>query len=156
MRTTSTMARPLAVLIAIAAVVFAGAAIAATKTHKLAGPVAGDANAKVKIQVVVKNGEPRKVKKLTYKNLDTFCDHDDEVGFETAAGDRSGSAGKNLGPKIESDGSFRWVSYPTDPDRTVNVIGVVKQKGKKVGGLLEVFFNDFPTCKAEGEFGAIK
>jgi hypothetical protein len=150
------MARPLAVLIAIAAVVFAGAAIAATKTHKLAGPVEGDANAKVKIQVVVKNGDPKRVKKLTYTNLDTFCDNDDEVGFETAVGDRSGSAGKNLGPKIEADKSFRWVSYPTDPDRTVNVVGKVKPSGKKASGLLEVFFNDFPACKAEGEFKAVK
>jgi hypothetical protein len=139
----------------VAALGAAGIAQAAKTTHRLEGPVAGDANASVAISVVVKNGEPRKVKGLRYENLDKFCDQDDEVGYETPAGETSGSAGKNIGPGIESDNSFRWVSNPSDPARSVNIVGKVKQHGKKVTGLLEVFFNDEP-CKAEGKFTATK
>ena len=135
--------------------VAAATAYAAKTTYELEGPVEGDANARVSLKVVVKDGKPRAVKGLRYENLDTFCDQDAEVGYETPAGERSGSAGKNEGPRIESDNSFRWVSYPSDPSRSVNVVGKVKRHGKKVTGLLEVFFNEEP-CKAEGTFKAVK
>ena len=126
------------------------------KVHELSGKIAGDANAKVSLEVVVRNREPRKVRNLVYKNIDTFCDQDAEVGFETPVGDRSGKGGKNLGPRVEFDNSFRWVSNPDNPSRTINIVGKVKRRGKKVTGLLEVYFNDFPACKAEGNFVATK
>jgi hypothetical protein len=144
-----------AVFLLVVALALPAAATAAKKTFKLSGPVAGDANAEVEISVTVKNGKPKKVKKLSYENLDAYCDLDDEVGYETPDGERSGSAGVNVGPPVEADRSFRWVSFPEDPSRQVNVVGKVKRRGKKVTGFLEVFFNETP-CKAEGDFTATR
>jgi hypothetical protein len=155
-RTTSSIKGPAAVCAITLALWLAITAIAGGATHKLDGKVNGDSNGTVSLQVVVRDGKPKKVKKLEYENLDTFCDQDDAVGFETPVGDRSGKAGRNVGPSIEANRSFRWVSYPDDPPRQVNVVGKVKRRGTKVEGKIEVFFNDFPACKAEGTFTATK
>ncbi|MGH2987271.1 MAG: hypothetical protein ACRDLO_11390 [Solirubrobacterales bacterium] len=155
-RTTSSIKGLSAACAITLALALAITAIAGGVTHKLEGNVDGDSNGTIRLQVVVKDGKPKKVKKLEYENLDTFCDQDDAVGFETPVGDRSGNAGRNVGPSIEANRSFRWVSYPEDPSRQVNVIGKVKRRGNKVNGKIEVFFNEFPACKAEGDFTATK
>jgi hypothetical protein len=134
----------------------AGADAAKTKSHKLEGRMVGDPNSRVSMTVVTRRGDPKRVKRLRYRNLDTFCDLDDEVGFETPVGDRSGSAGRNIGPGVELDNSFRWVSFPEDPPRQVNVVGKVKRRGKKVTGTIEVLDNEAPVCQAEGRFTATK
>jgi hypothetical protein len=143
-------------LVTVALLLPAGADAAKKKSHKLEGRMSGDPNSSISITVVTRGGDPKRVKRLRYRNLDTFCDLDDEVGFETPAGDRSGSAGRNIGPGIEFDNSFRWVSFPQVPPRQVNVVGKVKRRGKKVTGTIEVLDNEVPVCQAEGRFTASK
>lgn len=112
-----------------------GTALGATTTYTLKGKVEGDANSVVSVKVVVVNGKPRRLKGLAYRNLNASCD-----GSPT--GEVSGFAGKNLGPSIELGGSFRWVSYPTDPSRFVNMFGTVRRRGRLITATLEVFNND--------------
>jgi len=138
-------ARRWAGLVVLAVIVAApGVAAAAKVTHTLEGAMVGDANSSVKLKVVVKNGEPSKVKALTYENLDAFCNEDGTT--ITPAGELSGNAGKALNRRVEFDNSFNWFSNPADPSRRVELFGKLKQKGKKAVGTIGVFAND--TCAA--------
>ena len=121
----------------LAALALPGTALGAARTYTLKGKVEGDANSAVSVKVVVVSGKPRRLKGLTYRNLDANCD-----GSPT--GELSGSAGRNVGPSgFEFDGSFRWVSYPANPSRNVNMFGKVRRRGRLITATLEVFNNDF-------------
>jgi len=89
---------------------------------------------------VVRNGQPQRLKGLTYRNLDSDC----------AAGELSGSGGKNQGPSVEFDNSFRWVSYPQAGARHVNMYGKVRRRGRRIRATLEVFDNE-NLCDAKGK-----
>lgn len=124
-----------AVCLAVGLLAVPSTAAAGRVVHTLKGGIAGDANARVKMKVVVRNGDPRRVKGLSYRNLDADCNG-------TPAGQLSGSAGRNLGPGVEFDNSFRWVSFPANPPRQVNMVGKLKRRGRKATGRLEVGSNE--------------
>jgi hypothetical protein len=124
--------------VAVAAVSTAAAARTEGAVHKLKGKMAGDANSAVSVKVVVRNGDPRRLKELEFKRLDAFCGDD-------PAGELSGKGGRNLGPGVEFDNSFNWFSFPQQPaPRQVNMFGKLRREGKKLGGRLEVLSNS--TC----------
>jgi len=110
--------------------------------HTLKGKMANDPNSRVKVKVVVRNGDPKRLKGLEFKNLDAFCD-------DPPAGELSGKAGKNQGPGVEFDNSVRWVSFPANPSRHVNLVGKLRRHGRKLTGRLEVFSNTI-CANAEG------
>jgi len=135
----------LALLIALT-LVLAGASLPThaapgTVVHTLKGKMANDPNSRVKVRVVVRNRDPKRLKGLEFSNLDAFCDED-------PAGQLTGKAGKNLGPGVEFDNSVRWVSFPRNPSRQVNLVGKLRRHGKKLTGRLEVFSNT--TCANAG------
>ena len=84
-------------------------ATATGAVYRLKGSVKGDANGTVSLKVVVKRGKPQRLKAVTYRKLDGFCDQDDSVGYETPAGERSGSFGGST--SIEFGGAFMDVRY---------------------------------------------
>jgi hypothetical protein len=109
---------------------------APAKVHSLTGTVGSDQTATVSMRVVVKNGKPVKLKAFSWAGLDGFCD-------TTPAGEQSGSL---LGSaKVLFGGNFR--KAVTSGTYSVNIFGKLKQKGKKVAGTIEVFFNN-GLCKA--------
>jgi hypothetical protein len=124
-------------------------ATASAVEYKLKGTVKGDANGVVSMKVVVKKGQLQKIRAFTYSKLDGFCDQDESVGYETPAGERSGAFGGST--TIRFGGAFMDVRYGANPQR-VGIFGTVKQKGKKVTGTVEVYFDRF--CKAGGNFVA--
>jgi hypothetical protein len=135
------------VVAATLALAVAPGALGAKKTYKLSGPVEGDPNGSVAIQVVVKNGKPRKLKKLVYENLDAHCNVDGTT--IVPAGELSGNAGKNLaGFQDPQHSLFQWYSFPDDGARQVDARGRVKMKGKKVVGEIDVYDNDPNRCAA--------
>jgi hypothetical protein len=134
------------VLAAALAVALALPTGAAAKVYTLNGKVKGDSNSDVSVKVVVRNGEPQRLKGLTYRNLDATCNVD---GTTTVpAGELSGTGGKNVGPSVEVDNSFRWVSYPDDGARYVNMFGNLKKGGRLIKATLEVYDNDPAVCAA--------
>jgi hypothetical protein len=111
-------------------------ATAAGKTHKLSGPVEGDANATVSMKVVVKKGKPKKVKGFAWQGLDGFCD-------DTFAGEQTGTTSLKTGPFPSPFRIFGPYDQATSPGDVVDISGTVKQKGKKViDGLIAVSFNN--------------
>jgi hypothetical protein len=144
----------LGVLLLLTATAFAG-----KKTLSLNGKIVGDENSQVTLKIVVKNGEPKKVKGLTYANFDAYCDADGSLGPAPPhyVGEITGSAGKNVGTKIYPDGDFYWVSYPDDGARMVEGWGTVKKGGKKVVGDIAVYNNDLDQCEtAKGKYKVSK
>jgi len=66
----------------VALVMAASAAVAATATNKLVGGIKDDANGKVSMKIVVKDGRPVKAKKVKVSNLDYEC-QDETTGERT-------------------------------------------------------------------------
>lgn len=127
-------------------------ATAQAQVRTLKGKVVGDENSAVSVKVVLKNGKPKRLKGLTYTNLDAYCDPDGSFGPQAPeyVGEVSGSAGKNLGPRIEVGGYFDWFSYPESPSRQVTFAGRLKNGGKKAVGDIGVFNNE--SCEnAQGQ-----
>lgn len=126
----------------VGSLALAGTASGGKVVHKLSGPVTGDPNAKISIEVVVKNGEPKRIRNLKYKDLDAHCNVD---GTTTVpAGELSGNAGKNVNaPGIELELAnywlFQWFSFPNDGAREVDAHGKIRSKGKKVVGIIDVY-----------------
>ncbi|MEX2447321.1 MAG: hypothetical protein WD404_01085 [Solirubrobacterales bacterium] len=114
----------------------------------------------VRVHVKVgNNGKPRKVTRVIYRNLDARCNVGDfENPVYEPAGELSGNAGRNQGTGIEFDRSFRWVSYPQSPPRSVNVLGRLNRKGTRIsGGKIEVGNNLPGACQlAKGTFTATR
>jgi hypothetical protein len=128
---------------------------AAKKTYRLAGPVEGDPNATVSVQVVVKNRKPRKLKNLEYENLDAHCNVDGTT--IEPAGELSGNAGRNLaGFQDPQHSLFQWYSFPNDGARQVDARGRVKMKGKKVVGEIDVYDNARCAASTKNRFTATK
>ena len=138
---------PLAVLALSAALLLPATAPAAV--YKLKGKVKGDADGRVTMKVVVTRGDPKRIKAFRYRNVDGACDQDESVGYETPTGARSGAFGGST--SIGFGGAFMDVRYGPNPQR-VGIFGKVRQKGKRVVGTLEVYFDDY--CKAGGSFVA--
>jgi hypothetical protein len=118
-----------------------------TKTHKLTGSVAGDANSKLTMKVKVKNRKPKKVKSFTWENLDGYCSG-------TPAAEQSGTLSQSTGLAAVND--FR-VFGPYDQATSVgdvaDISGFVRKKGKKIAnGLISVAFND-GFCSSPVPFG---
>ena len=135
-----TKGRSIVLGLVIAGLALPAGASAARTTYTLKGKVDGDANSRVSVKVVVRNGQPQRLKGLTYRNLDSDC----------AAGELSGSGGKNLGASVEFNNSFRWVSYPQGGSRHVNMYGKVRRRGRRITATLEVFDNE-NLCDAKGK-----
>jgi hypothetical protein len=139
----------------VAALAVAAPAIAGKTVHKLSGPVTGDPNGKVSIDVVVKNGKPQKLRNLRYKNLDAHCNVDGTT--IVPAGELSGHAGKNLaGFQDPQHSLFQWFSFPDDGAREVDARGRAKQKGKKVVGEIDVYDNTGCAASTKNKFTATK
>jgi hypothetical protein len=143
-----------ACVLVVALAVPALAPAAKKKTYSLSGPATGDANGKVSLKVVVKNGKPKKIKGLAYENLDAFCRVDEST--MVPAGEFTGSAGTNLNPPgIEPGRLMQWFSYPENPSRQVTMNGKVSANGKTAKGTIGVFNNE--ECgAAEFDFTAKK
>lgn len=134
--------------------VLAAGAEGAKTTHKLTGKMVDkangsvDPNSKVSVKVVVKNGEPRRLKALRFDNLNGYCrDVADGPLYQT--GEFSGVGGKNLSPRIENNGIFNWFSYPPDPPnppRRVEFFGKIKKQGKRIDATLNVYNNASGQC----------
>ena len=146
-RSISSIALSTPILALLAALLLPTAATGAV--YRLKGKVKGDENGTVSLKVVVKRGKPQRLKAVTYRNLDGFCDQDDSVGYETPAGERSGSLSGST--SIEFGGAFMGVRYGSNPQR-VGIFGKVRQRGKRVKATIEVYFDRF--CKAGGTFVA--
>ena len=124
---------------------------AAKKTYRLAGPVEGDPNATVSVQVVVKNKKPRKLKNLEYENLDAHCNVDGTT--IEPAGELTGNAGRNLaGFQDPQHSLFQWFSFPNDGARQVDANGRVKQRGKKIVGVISVYDNTGCAASTQNRF----
>jgi len=158
---------PMRSLIPICALVGAlaapAAAPAAVHVYKVTGTVHAEGvpgTGTMSVKVVVKNGEPKRLRNLTYKNLPARCNVSD-VPLQpqyVPAGALSGSGGANVGGGLEFDRSFRWVSYPSNPPRYVNMLGKVSGNGTRIfKGRIEVFNNTPGACQAAvGTFTARK
>jgi hypothetical protein len=147
----------LAVCGLVGALLLAATAPADIQARTLKGTVVGDENSAVSIKVVLKNGKPKRLKGLTYENLDAYCDPDGSFGPQAPeyVGEVSGSAGRNRGPRIEVGGYFDWFSYPESPSRQVTFAGRLKNGGKKAVGNIGVFNNE--SCEnAEGRAVLLK
>jgi len=138
-------------------------AAAPAKINRLKGTVHAEGvpgTGIVRVHVKVgRNGAPKRVTKVVYKNLDARCNVGDlETPVYQPAGEVSGNAGKNRGPGIEFDRSFRWVSYPKAASRYVNVLGKLNRRGTKIRkGRIEVGNNAPGACQlAVGTFTARK
>lgn len=138
-------------------------AAAAAKVNKLKGTVhavgvPGTGTVTVHVKVGA-GGEPKKLTKVVYRNLDARCNVGDlETPVYEPAGEVSGDAGTDVGAGIEFDRSFRWVSYPASPPRSVNVLGKLNRKGTRIkNGEIEVGNNAAGACQfAVGTFTAKK
>ena len=115
--------------LALAAVVLAALAfpaIAAAKSIKLSGGVVKDPDSSVSLKVVVKDGQPQKLKAFRAENINVRCNGEfgNLPGFTI-----SGSI------PVKSEGSFK-VRLPNvnDPSEKLRVSGKVKKDGKVVSG----------------------
>jgi len=126
--------RATGVLALVAALALPAAALG--KTHKLSGTVGGDPASTVSMKVVVKKGNPKKVKAFAWSGLNGFCSG-------VPAGEQSGTTGLKTSAfpsPFRVFGSYDGAGGPGD---VVDISGTVKKKGKKVvDGLIVVSFND--------------
>ncbi|MGH2986450.1 MAG: hypothetical protein ACRDLO_07175 [Solirubrobacterales bacterium] len=145
-----------AIVVALAvALALPATAMAGRTVHKLSGPVTGDPNGKVSIEVVVKNGKPQKLRRLTYENLDAHCNVDGTT--IVPAGELSGNAGRNLaGFQDPQHSLFQWFSFPNDGAREVDARGRVKERGKKVVGEIDVYDNNACAASTKNKFTVTK
>jgi hypothetical protein len=127
-------------------------AVAGQEVRTLKGGLVGDANSMVQFKVVLKNGKPKKVKRLRFENLDAYC-------RGAYVGELSGTGGRNLGfgPDPPPLGwTFYWVSYPTDPSRMIEMYGKLLRRFNfnRARGTMAVYSNqEFDQCgAASGEF----
>jgi hypothetical protein len=140
-RATVGMAIVAALLLAVPA-----SASAAKATHKLTGKMVDeansttDANSKVSVKVVVKNGEPKRLKALKFDNLNGYC-RDEMDGPLYFVNEFSGRGGRNLNRRIEINNIFNWFSNPETPSRRVEFYGKIKNSGKRITATLNVFNN---------------
>ena len=148
----SSTARRIGLVCALAATVaLPGAASAGKVTHKLSGKMVdeatstADANSKVTVKVVVKNGKPKALKGLIFQNLNGYCRDEPESPLYFV-NEFSGTGGKNQNPRIEVGNLFNWFSYPTDPPRSVEFFGKIKNNGKKILANLNVYNNTVGQC----------
>lgn len=111
--------------------VLAGPSASEGKTYRLKGTVGGDSNGTVSMRVVVKKGEPRVVKAFAWQGLDGFCD-------DTFAGEQSGSLSRSA--RVLFRGNFRMAT--SFADKAISITGVVRNKGRKVRGTIELYFNN--------------
>jgi hypothetical protein len=123
----------------------------------LKGKVVGDANSDVSVKVVLRNGKPKRLKGLTYKNLDAYCDPDGSLGPQDPQFVRevSGSAGTNRNPRIEVGGYFNWFSYPDNPSRQGTFAGRLRNRARKAVG--KIFVGNNESCEnAQGRAVLVK
>ena len=117
-------------------------ATARPRVYTLEGALEGDPNSAVSVKLVLENGRPERLERLTYRNLDATC-----IGAGTTA-ELSGDGGENVGPSIEADNTFRWISYPGGPGQGyANMFGEIQQGGTLITATLEI--ND-DGCLARG------
>ncbi len=141
----------------VGALLAPGTAGAGTTVRTLKGKVVGDANSEVTLKVVLRNGKPTRLRALTYKNLDAYCDPDGSLGPEAPQFVRevSGNAGRNRNPRIEVGGYFNWFSYPETPSRQVTFAGRLRKRATKAIGRLFVGNNE--SCEnAQGRAVLLK
>jgi hypothetical protein len=106
----------------------------------LEGPVLGDPNGVVSMEVVIRDGNPDEIRNLAYENLDAYCRQDD--GSQLLVGEISGNAGTNLdSPGIYGE-NVSWLSYPQNPARQVQMFGTVNEQGTEVSAELRVYNNE--------------
>jgi hypothetical protein len=141
----------------VGALLAAGPASAGTQVRSLKGTVVGDANSAVTLKVVLRNGKATRLRSLTYKYLDAYCDPDGSLGPQAPQFVRevSGSAGRNRNPRIEVGGYFNWFSYPTDPSRQVTFAGRLRNRATKAVG--RIFVGNNESCEnAQGRAVLLK
>lgn len=152
-----------AAALAALACVLAGAcaAPAAAAVNRLTGtvqavgvPGRGTVHIHVKLN---RRGAPVRVTKVVYQGLDARCNVGEpgSPAYEPA-GELSGNAGRNIGPAVEFDRTFRWVSYPARQPRFVNVFGKLNRRGTRITrGRIDVAVNTPGACQtAVGTFTA--
>jgi hypothetical protein len=150
----STMKGLISVCALVGTLAAPAAAGAAVHVYRLTGTVHAEGvpgTGKMSVKVVVRNGEPKRLRNLTYRNLPARCNVSDTPlqPQYVPAGRVSGSGGANVGGGLEFDRSFRWVSYPSKPPRYVNMLGKVSGNGKRIfKGRIEVFNNTPGVCQA--------
>jgi hypothetical protein len=128
----------------------------ALKFRTLKGSVVGDQNSFVSLQVGFKNGKPKRVRGLVYRNLDTYCDPDGSLGPEAPepVGEVSGRGGQNRGPSVEYNWTFYWVSYPNEPSRMIEMNGKLLRRFNfnRAVGTMAIHHNEGPCQTATGRF----
>jgi len=145
----------------IAALAVPASASAAVRVNTLSGVFKAEGvpgTGKVSLKVVVKNGEPVRVKNLVYKNLPARCNVSDEP-LEPIYQPAGKMTGATVGSKqVEFAGLINWFSYPGKGARQVIVAGKLNSNGTRLKiGKLEVHNNSPGACQsAVGKFTAKK
>jgi hypothetical protein len=122
--------------------------------HHLRGSVVGDANGKVFMSVVVRNGKPKRVKNFRWKNLDGAC-------FDVPDGEQSGQ--KRGSTRIEVNKFFR-ASGLFGGGNQFDFSGFVRNRGRRIAnGNVQIFYGngcEAPTAETSprggGKFTATK
>jgi hypothetical protein len=138
-------------VLALAILAVPASAGAATVTHTLSGKMVDeatsetDANSKVTVKVVVRNGKPVRLKALAFRRLNGYCR--DEAGDPLYfVGQFGGVGGRNRNPRIEVGNLFNWFSYPSNPPRRVEFFGKIRNRGQRIVANLNVYNNTPGQC----------
>jgi hypothetical protein len=124
-------------------------AIADARSTKVSGGVEGDANAKVSMKIVKRNGKPRKVKKFKVTDLDHRC------GLVVREFDRQFPGNIKIN-RVGITNRFNFVGLVTPPsgvpapnDRNnLLVTGQMRRNAKKVTGTVDSTINLAPVPSA--------
>jgi hypothetical protein len=117
-------------------------ASAGASTRHFEGTFAGDDNATVSMNVVVRHGEPRRVRDLAVTDLDYSC-----TGGET--GERSVTFAPTAVFESARDGLFEFQSELNDTGTYFVIGGLMRPSLRKVkGGLAYVFDGPSGTCES--------
>jgi hypothetical protein len=115
---------------------------AAASTRHLEGTFAGDADATISLDVVVRHGEPRRVRGLAVTDLDYRC-----AGGES--GQRSVTFDEATIFPSARDGLFEFQSELVDAGTNFVVGGLMRPSLRKVkGGLAYVFDGPSGACES--------
>lgn len=150
-------------LAAVALLALPAAASAAVKVNTLTGtfkPESVAGKGTVIVKVVVKNGNPVRIKSVVFKNLPARCNVGETPGSPVyqPAGKMSGSGGKNLDDAIDFGRRVTWISYPSAGKRQVTMNGRLNKAGTVLfKGELQVHNNAPGACQsAVGKFTATR
>lgn len=134
-------------------------ASAAVRVNTLTGTFKAEGvpgTGKVSLKVVVRNGDPVRVKNLVYKKLPARCNVS-EVPLEPIYQPAGTLSGASVGSgKVEFAGLVNWFNYPGKGARQVILAGRLNSNGTKLtNGKLEVHNNSSGACQsAVGKFTA--